>query len=235
VVLLDQPSSLAASTVEKKGDLPPQNSRRGFFSEPSGRGTWECIVTLKFASGCEGYGYESAMGRAEWRSRDPIGEEGGVNLYGYVGNDSINRFDPLGLDFRYGPYDLQAEKDRAQNHPQNPSNPNATGDNAPSPHDRDQAPKPSIPNPMRFVFSQFFKPCNPCEGKEKCMNCCGIAAASSFNAEVIRLTFGMKTCSSFKHPWLMASCITIQMGSHYSNINIIVQLTKECQLKCSQK
>jgi hypothetical protein len=97
VVLLDQPSSLAASADEKKGDLPLQNSRLGFFSEPSGRSTWTCVVTLKFASGCEGYGYESASGRAEWLSRDPIAEQGGLNLYGYVRNNSIKYTDPLGF------------------------------------------------------------------------------------------------------------------------------------------
>ena len=32
-----------------------------------------------------------------WLSRDPIGEEGGLNLYGYVENDPINGTDPLGL------------------------------------------------------------------------------------------------------------------------------------------
>ena len=41
--------------------------------------------------------YESASGRPEWLSRDPIEEEGGINLYGYVGNSPINRSDPLGL------------------------------------------------------------------------------------------------------------------------------------------
>ena|ERR1022692_2924264 len=33
-----------------------------------------------------------------WPSRDPIQELGGLNLYGYVGNDPINGIDPLGLD-----------------------------------------------------------------------------------------------------------------------------------------
>jgi len=32
-----------------------------------------------------------------WPSRDPIGERGGINLYGMVGNDGVNYFDALGL------------------------------------------------------------------------------------------------------------------------------------------
>ncbi len=38
--------------------------------------------------------YNPSTGR--WLSRDPIGEIGGRNLYGYVSNDPVNRFDPLG-------------------------------------------------------------------------------------------------------------------------------------------
>ena len=30
-------------------------------------------------------------------NRDPIGEEGGLNLYAFVGNDSVNRIDFLGM------------------------------------------------------------------------------------------------------------------------------------------
>ena len=35
------------------------------------------------------------MGR--WLNRDPINEAGGLNLYGFVGNDPVNRWDYLGL------------------------------------------------------------------------------------------------------------------------------------------
>jgi RHS repeat-associated protein len=43
------------------------------------------------------YGYRylnTETGR--WLNRDPIGEKGGINLYGMVGNDAVNRWDLLG-------------------------------------------------------------------------------------------------------------------------------------------
>lgn len=39
--------------------------------------------------------YDPVTGR--WPSRDPIGERGGLNLYGFVGNDGVNGWDYLGL------------------------------------------------------------------------------------------------------------------------------------------
>jgi RHS repeat-associated protein len=40
--------------------------------------------------------YDPVTGR--WPSRDPIQERGGVNLYGFVRNDGVNRVDRFGLD-----------------------------------------------------------------------------------------------------------------------------------------
>jgi RHS repeat-associated protein len=40
--------------------------------------------------------YDPKLGR--WLSPDPIGEEGGINLYGYVGNGPTTLIDPLGQD-----------------------------------------------------------------------------------------------------------------------------------------
>lgn len=40
--------------------------------------------------------YDPNVGR--WLNRDPIAERGGVNLYGFVGNDGVNRLDYLGLE-----------------------------------------------------------------------------------------------------------------------------------------
>jgi len=35
-------------------------------------------------------------GRSAWPNRDPLGEQGGINLYGFVRNDAINNYDILG-------------------------------------------------------------------------------------------------------------------------------------------
>ncbi|MEQ1750474.1 MAG: RHS repeat-associated core domain-containing protein, partial [Prosthecobacter sp.] len=46
--------------------------------------------------------YDPELGR--WISEDPLGEDGGLNLYGYVGNNPLMGTDPLGLYINvYGP------------------------------------------------------------------------------------------------------------------------------------
>jgi RHS repeat-associated protein len=46
--------------------------------------------------------YDPETGR--WPSRDPIAEDGGINLYGFVGNDGVRNWDLLGLSwFGFGP------------------------------------------------------------------------------------------------------------------------------------
>ena len=42
--------------------------------------------------------YEPGLGR--WLTRDPIEEAGGNNLYGFAGNDGVNKWDYLGLKWR---------------------------------------------------------------------------------------------------------------------------------------
>ena len=53
---------------------------------------------LDLTTGLYYYGYrfyDPNTGR--WPSRDPIGERGGVNLYGFVENNGVNRWDYLGM------------------------------------------------------------------------------------------------------------------------------------------
>jgi hypothetical protein len=53
------------------------------------------LVHLVFLANSAQAHYDPNIGR--WPSRDPIAEEGGVNLYGMVGNSPANRVDYLGL------------------------------------------------------------------------------------------------------------------------------------------
>jgi RHS repeat-associated protein len=41
-----------------------------------------------------------APARGAWLSRDPSGEAGGINLFGFAGNNALSHFDPLGLEFK---------------------------------------------------------------------------------------------------------------------------------------
>nr|MDU9044388.1 RHS repeat-associated core domain-containing protein [Candidatus Electrothrix aestuarii] len=70
----------------------------------SAMGTYATTSPFRFSSkyaddvtGLYYYGYRYYSPRlGRWLSRDPIGEEGGINLYGFVGNDGGNAIDPAG-------------------------------------------------------------------------------------------------------------------------------------------
>ena len=53
--------------------------------------------------------YDSYLQR--WMNRDPIGEYGGVNLYGFVGNGPVNHGDALGLETDWGGVGMNPFKD----------------------------------------------------------------------------------------------------------------------------
>jgi hypothetical protein len=75
----------------------PKNRVWGFENTPSGRPNAEPQLSWENATGSVQYTYQIASGRAEWLSRDPLGEGNDNTLYSYVWNDPIDWYDPFGL------------------------------------------------------------------------------------------------------------------------------------------
>jgi len=57
----------------------------------------DCSQVVEYCMGTDFHGYEFASGRPKWPSRDPIEEEGGLNLYHFVFNGATMGVDYLGL------------------------------------------------------------------------------------------------------------------------------------------
>ncbi|MCX7723300.1 MAG: hypothetical protein N2379_09635, partial [Verrucomicrobiae bacterium] len=85
--------------------------------EYSAFGNWQLefgndICRFKFSSkerdpstGFYYYGYRYyAPGWQRWMSTDPIGEDGGLNLYAFGGNAPMKQLDPIGLSSYYNPW-----------------------------------------------------------------------------------------------------------------------------------
>jgi RHS repeat-associated protein len=74
-------------------------------------GTMASVNTVQFSSMLQYHGIVFYSRRAylpelsRWATQDPIGEDGGVNLYGFVGNEPVGMIDPDGLawyDYVFG-------------------------------------------------------------------------------------------------------------------------------------
>jgi RHS repeat-associated protein len=88
-----------AGNAPKSPPPPPKPPSGGFFLNPLPTNDSAEEAPPPKTTGVTDYGYryyDPVTGR--WPSRDPIGEDGGVNLYGFVGNDGVNLWDILGLE-----------------------------------------------------------------------------------------------------------------------------------------
>lgn len=96
----EPPKTARERFVSDASQTSPKRTRvRGYCHHSSGRlsrrGQFYSTNTPGFLTSA----YKTSSGRCTWPNHDPIGERGGRNLYGFVGNNPINRFDRLGLWF----------------------------------------------------------------------------------------------------------------------------------------
>ena len=88
------------ATAQINTDLPSKN-RVGGFGVFTHSDTWTNRPPVAdLHQEIETRDTTNASGLAFWLSRDPIAENGGINLYQYVGNNPVNFIDPLGLRLR---------------------------------------------------------------------------------------------------------------------------------------
>ena len=85
------------SPAPEKGDPTAENRVWGFFGDAPQSHRENRPQSLQPRQGNRLSLTKTVSGRTYWPSRDPIGERGGFNLYGMVGNDTANKLDLLGL------------------------------------------------------------------------------------------------------------------------------------------
>ncbi|MFN4874209.1 MAG: RHS repeat-associated core domain-containing protein [Akkermansiaceae bacterium] len=84
--------------LERDLSMLVETSKRAHVANPATASLPKSPQTKAFEGVVMYYGYrfyDPETGR--WPSRDPIGEEGGINLYGFINNDGANGLDMLGM------------------------------------------------------------------------------------------------------------------------------------------
>ena len=93
-----QSGALKLGFEPNRGALRLRPAKSGYSGKPLATKVLHHRNPKPKTMGVTHYGYryyDPNTGR--WPSRDPIEERGGMNLYGFVNNDGVNRWDTLGL------------------------------------------------------------------------------------------------------------------------------------------
>ena len=88
----------ATSPYALEGDPTPENRVWGFFADPNKSRLPNRLQSPEPLRRNRVTTTRTVSGIPVWPSRDPIEERGGVNLYGFVRNDGVGKWDILGLD-----------------------------------------------------------------------------------------------------------------------------------------
>ena len=88
--------SPSAAGRHHMADLPRKTRVRGFRRHASGQTSSRRRGRSMFTPGSRGCAYKTVSGRPEWPTKDPNEETGGLNLYTFVGNNSVGKIDDVG-------------------------------------------------------------------------------------------------------------------------------------------
>ncbi|HXM04826.1 MAG TPA: RHS repeat-associated core domain-containing protein [Chthoniobacterales bacterium] len=129
-------------TAPQPSVIPPDFAYTGlFYHQRSGL----CFAEFRV--------YDSGLKR--WINRDPIGENGGINLYGYVGNRPTIATDPSGNDSGITPVEPNRPQVPPLSPPLTPVEPNRPGFPPPG-----GGPSPTTTEPKRPQWPPSRKECH---------------------------------------------------------------------------
>jgi len=141
------------SPAPEKGDPTAENRVWGFFGDAQQSHRENRPQSLQPRQGNPLTTTKTASGRTYWPSRDPIGERGGLNVYGMVGNDAVGKIDRLGLavtlPFDGGtPWTSQVPSKEDEDQSEFPADFDFTFENLPRINDLPSSPIPEAPIPV---------------------------------------------------------------------------------------
>jgi RHS repeat-associated protein len=155
--------------------------------------------------------YDPLTGR--WKSRDTIEEEGGINLYGFVGNDGVNRWDLLGQRPDHPGCDPKVRN------PDGCLDPPGSGDD------------------VSLSLDWIKYPCsnedNTKQGEKACEECCNKYLAA--HAVTIKANYvnNMYKCSRLKHPVAIFSCVAAATAYATISAKKAGELHSKCIENCA--
>jgi RHS repeat-associated protein len=165
------------------------------------------------------YGYRYyAPGLGRWLNRDPIGELGGLNLYGYTSNSPVDSWDYLG----------------AFNNPNWP--PITPGPPSPPPTGQAEAALALALAAIQATAQATLDACPKACPKDytTCASCCNVAVNVALAANNTAGAVGMLGCSIYVVPWRVAACLVAQaLQTQIANTGILTSQSA-CLAGCQE-
>jgi hypothetical protein len=178
--------------------------------------------------------YDPVTGR--WPSRDPIEENGGINLYGFVGNNGVNNADYLGME--------ASRRDCEGEHAAcitDCSQSGMGGGDAQTCYEQCGRDKEDCfinggtitENPLDWIKYPCSNESNTKAGEEPCIKCCDKFLAA--HAVVIQVSFAsnMAKCTRLTHPAAITACTLAVTAYTAASAAKSASLHEKCEKECA--